>query len=57
MNLVVDTNIVFSSLINPNSNIGEILLNPSFNLSFFAPVLLSQELDKYYQKLLKASGF
>ena len=51
MNLVVDTNIVFSTLLNPNSAIGEILMNIQDDLTFFAPELLKDELKRYAHKI------
>jgi len=51
VNLVVDTNIVFSTLLNPHSAIGEILMNIQDDFSFFAPELLKEELKKYSSKI------
>jgi len=51
VNLVVDTNIVFSTLLNPHSPIGEILMNIQDEIIFFAPELLIEELKKYSGKI------
>lgn len=51
MNLVVDTNIVFSTLLNPNSAIGEILMNLQDEFTFYAPDLLKEELQRYSAKI------
>ena len=51
MNLVIDTNIVFSTLLNPHSVVGEILMNVQDDLVFFAPELLKQELIRYHKKI------
>ena len=51
MNLVVDTNIVFSTLLNPHSTIGEILMNVQDDIIFFAPELLKEELKRYAPKI------
>ena len=51
MNLVVDTNIVFSTLLNPYSAIGEILMNLQDEFTFFAPDLMKGELKKYSSKI------
>ncbi len=51
MNLVVDTNIVFSTLLNPHSAIGEILMNIQDDFTFFAPELLKEELKRYEPKI------
>ena len=39
MNIVVDTNIVFSTLLNPKSTVGEILMNLQDKFTFFGPEL------------------
>lgn len=51
MNLVVDTNIVFSTLLNPHSAIGELLINIQDDFTFFAPDLLKEELKRYAPKI------
>ncbi|MES2375707.1 MAG: PIN domain-containing protein [Bacteroidota bacterium] len=55
MNLIVDTNIVFSTLLNPHSAVGEILMNIQDEFKFFAPELLKDELKRYNQKLVTYS--
>ena len=55
MKLVVDTNIVFSALINPNSIIGSVLLNYNDFIDFYSPSLIVAEIDKYHEKLKKYS--
>ena len=55
MKLVVDTNIVFSTLLNPHSSIGEILMNVQDEFTFFAPQLLKEELEKYTSKIMAYS--
>lgn len=51
MRLVIDTNIVFSTLLNPHSAIGEILMNIQDEFTFFAPELLKEELSRYAPKI------
>lgn len=51
MNIVVDTNIVFSTLLNPKSTVGEILMNLQDKFTFFAPELLINELGRYAPKI------
>lgn len=48
MNLVIDTNIVFSAILNPNSNIGDLLLNFQNKVSFYAPEFLLVEIEKWF---------
>lgn len=55
MNLVIDTNIVFSCLLNPKSIIGEIVLNYQDVIKFYAPNLLLDEIDRYSEKIEKYS--
>lgn len=55
MNLVVDTNIVFSTLLNPHSAIEEILMNIQDDFTFFAPELLKEELRRYAPKIVTYS--
>jgi len=52
VNLVVDINIVFSTLLNPYSIIGEILMNVQDDVVFFAPDLLKEELKRYSNKIM-----
>lgn len=51
MNIVVDTNIVFSTLLNPKSTVGEILMNLQDKFTFLAPDLLIEELERYAPKI------
>ena len=53
MILVIDTNIVFSALLNPKSNIGELLIDTGNQFEFYAPEMLLFELDKYQDKIEK----
>ncbi len=55
MKVVVDTNIVFSALMNAENGMGDVLLNFQGDMEFFAPELLTTELDRYSDKLRKAS--
>ncbi len=53
--IIVDTNIVFSSILNPRGNIGDILFNNNSQLTFYSPQFLREEIDKLRPKILKAS--
>ena len=55
MNIVIDTNIVFSALLNANGLIGELLLNSQDEFKFYAPELLQKEITRYENKLLVTS--
>jgi predicted nucleic acid-binding protein len=53
--IVVDTNIVFSGLLNPNGKIGDLLLNSTESFDFFAPSFILDELKDHHNKLIKIS--
>lgn len=55
MKIVIDTNIVFSALLNPSGQIGERIINAAENIEFYAPEFLRIELKKHTAKLLKLS--
>ena len=55
MILVVDSNIVFSALLNPSSVIGEILIDVSNKFQFCAPEMMKYELGKYEEKIKRYS--
>ena len=57
MNLVVDTNILFSAILSPKGKIHDLLLNSEKEFSLFAPVFLIEELDQHHSKILKISGY
>jgi predicted nucleic acid-binding protein len=47
MRIVVDTNVIFSALINSNSTIPEIILAPYSRFKFYTPEFLFEELDNH----------
>jgi putative PIN family toxin of toxin-antitoxin system len=51
MKVVVDTNIVFSAILNSNGLIGELLFNSEQQFEFYSPEFIRDELGKYRQKL------
>ena len=53
MNIVVDTNIVFSALLNTNSILASILMDISSPLVFHSPNYLLTEIDRHKRKLIK----
>ena len=55
MNIVVDTNIVFSALINSRSTISEIIVTPYNNFRFYTSKYLFDELEEHKSKLQRAS--
>lgn len=53
MKIIVDTNIVFSAILNSNSKIGKILLNSKSHFQFYTCNYLKTEIQKHSTKLLK----
>jgi predicted nucleic acid-binding protein len=51
--LVVDTNIVFSALLNPASEIGVLMLDLEGRFDFYGPELLLEEIERYSEKLVR----
>ena len=57
MRVVVDTNVVFSALLNSNSLIARIILQPKSRFHFYSTDLLSIEIQEHKNKLKRLSGF
>ncbi len=57
MIVVVDTNIIFSALLNPEGTISDILLNSGGFFEFYAPTLIIEELLRHKSKILNLSGY
>ena len=55
MKIVVDTNIVFSAILNTDSRIGELLLSRPANIRFYTCNFLNVELESHLNKLVKLS--
>ena len=53
MKIIVDTNIVFTAILNSNSRIGKILLNSKEHFQFFTCNYLRNEIQRHRNKLLK----
>lgn len=53
MKIIVDTNIVFSAILNSNSRIGKILLNAKEHFQFFTCNYLRVEIQRHRPRLLK----
>ncbi len=53
MKLVVDTNIVFSALLNSSGNIAKILLNTNKSVEFYSCDFLKDELNLHHKKIQK----
>ena len=57
MKVVVDTNIVFSAILNTNSRISKLLIQPPRQLNFFSTKQLLIEIERHRSKLIKLSSY
>lgn len=57
MRVVVDTNIVFSSILNTNSKISKIILQPKSKLNLYSTDQLQNELAEHWKKLKQISKY
>ena len=57
MRVVIDTNIVFSALLNPRSNIGDIILNSQDTFTFYGCESLKEEIKEHREKIIHLSGY
>jgi len=55
MIIVVDSNIIFSGLLNSEGTISDLLLNSQEIFHFYSPSFLLDEIEKHQSKILKAS--
>ena len=57
MRIVVDTNIAFSAILNTNSKIARILLQPKSRLNFYSTEQLLSEIEEHKEKIKKISNY
>ena len=57
MRIVVDTNIVFSAILNTNGKLSRIILQPKTKLNFYTTNFLFEELNKHKRKLISISKY
>ncbi|MFC2101018.1 PIN domain-containing protein [Bacteroidota bacterium] len=57
MRIVVDTNIAFSAILNTNSKIARILLQPKSSVKFYSTEQLLTELDNHRDKIIQLSDY
>ena len=50
--IIVDTNIVFSALLNVNSRIGQILINGKNHFDFYSPEYVRHEIFRHKKKII-----
>lgn len=56
MKIVVDTNIIFSTLLNSNSTIGDLLFNSDQHFEFYSCSYMRYEIQKHWERLKKISN-
>ena len=56
MRIIVDTNIVFSALLNSNSRIGRLLLDSRDKFQFYSCKYLQKEIHRHFDKIRHYSG-
>jgi predicted nucleic acid-binding protein len=56
MKIVVDTNIVFSAILNSHSWIGQIILNSGKTIRFYSPKYLQIEIQNHISKIEKITN-
>jgi predicted nucleic acid-binding protein len=57
MRIVVDSNIVFSAILNTNSKIARIILQPRNRINFYSTEQLSIEIEEHQEKIKKISNY
>jgi predicted nucleic acid-binding protein len=55
MKIIVDTNIIFSTLLNSNSTIGDLLFNSEKHFEFYSCSYMRYEIQKHWERLKKIS--
>lgn len=57
MKIVVDTNVVFSAILNTDSQLGDLLLNSTGTFDFYTCHLLREELDNHKARIIAMAGY
>ena len=57
MRIVVDSNIVFSAILNSTSKIGRLILHPKSRLNFYSTHQLLEEIEVHKDKIKSLSGY
>lgn len=55
MKIIVDTNIIFSALLNSESNIGDLIFNSGSYFQFYSCNYMRYEIRKHWSKLKSIS--
>lgn len=57
MKIIIDTNIVFSAMLNTRSVIGDILLNSQEDFEFYTCEYLREEITQHKNKIINRTGY
>ena len=57
MKVIVDSNIIFSALLNTQSTVGDILLNSQDQLEFYTCGYLREEIETHKPRILTKTGY
>ena len=57
MNIIVDTNIIFSAILTSKGKIRELLINKPVVINFYSPNFLLEELTSHIDKILKITKY
>lgn len=57
MKIIIDSNIVFSAILNSQGKIGQLIINGSKYFNYFTVGLLKDEIFEHKNKILSISGF
>jgi predicted nucleic acid-binding protein len=57
MRVVVDTNIVFSAILNTQSKISQIIPHPKTRLNFYSTNQLNEEIEEHKNKIQEISKY
>lgn len=57
MRIVVDTNIVFSAILNTNSKIARVILQPRSRFNFYSTEQLKSEINEHKKKIIELTGY
>jgi predicted nucleic acid-binding protein len=57
MRVVVDANILYSTLLNTNSEIAKLIFKTNKRLNFYSTNLLFEEIHEHSHKILSATGY
>ena len=57
MKIVVDSNIVFSAILNTKGKLGQLIINGSRHFEYYTINLLYEEIKTHKEKILRLTGF